>query len=779
MKASHYPQDWPDIDTALFNRSVKLFSAVKNLLSVKFQLYADTQLLQGDIFLFNHFSRFETFIPQLLIFEKTGAYSCAIASGEFFKEDSVLANYLQHVGVFPHDHPRLFAMLAGQILRGRKVVVFPEGGMVKDRRVIDKHGEYSVYSRIAGNRRKQHTGPAVLGQGVEALKAAIRHAFQHEQVERLQHWKEILQFDSLDELMATAMKPTLIVPANITFYPIRASENLLFKSVELFADSLSLRQAEELIIEGNILLRDTDMDIRMSSPVNPCCVWDWRTHKLMELIAADIQEPEDVFQLRSAPRNWKQRLLGYFFHKNAQCSRNRYMEKIYANVTVNLSHLASTLIMILIGDKRRAIEKSRFYGVLYIAIKHLQNNPDIHLHRSLLDPDEYGELAQGVSARFDQFICIAKQAELLTEQDLCYRFLPKLCADHDIDSIRLENPIAVYNNEAAPLRSVRNALLEAECAYSSMDAQQWAAWHFDDEHLQLALEQERYRCSGDGDFYCLETAVADPAPFLIKPKDGNGFGVLLIHGLLASPAELRDYGRHLAEQGYTVLGVRLKGHGTSPFALRDTSYEQWFDSVRRGFNILKSHCARLCLVGFSTGGALALKLAVEQHPEILGVVAISVPVKFVNPAFMLVPLLHNANTLVRWLSSYEGVKPFIDNTPEHPDINYCSTPIRALYELRRLIQALEALLPDVATPTLLLYADRDPVVATDPSAAAVFEWLGAAEKTLHIIESDRHGILMENIGNIWALIDEFLIRRRSNLAVSYQAHATTTQETVS
>lgn len=779
MKASHYPQDWPDIDTALFNRSVKLFSAVKNLLSVKFQLYADTQLLQGDIFLFNHFSRFETFIPQLLIFEKTGAYSCAIASGEFFKEDSVLANYLQHVGVFPHDHPRLFAMLAGQILRGRKVVVFPEGGMVKDRRVIDKQGEYSVYSRIAGNRRKQHTGPAVLGQGVEALKAAIRHAFQHEEVERLQHWKEILQFDSLDELMATALKPTLIVPANITFYPIRASENLLFKSVELFADSLSLRQAEELIIEGNILLRDTDMDIRMSSPVNPCCVWDWRTHKLMELIAAEIREPDDVFQLRSAPRNWKQRLLGYFFHKNAQCSRNQYMEKIYANVTINLSHLASTLIMNLIGDKRHAIEKSRFYGVLYIAIKHLQNNPDIHLHRSLLDPDEYGELAQGVSARFDQFICIAKQAELLTEQDGCYRFLPKLCADHDIDSIRLENPIAVYNNEAAPLRSVRNALLEAECAYSSMDAQQWAAWHFDDEHLQLALEQERYRCSGDGEFYCLETAVADPAPFFIKPEDGNGFGVLLIHGLLASPAELRDYGRHLAEQGYTVLGVRLKGHGTSPYALRDTSYEQWFDSVRRGFNILKSHCARLCLVGFSTGGALALKLAVEQHPEILGVVAISVPVKFVNPAFMLVPLLHNANTLVRWLSSFEGVKPFIDNTPEHPDINYCSTPIRALYELRRLIQALEALLPDVATPTLLLYSDRDPVVATDPSAAGVFELLGAAEKTLHIIESDRHGILMENIGNIWALIDEFLIRRRSNLAVSYQAYATTTQETVS
>jgi hypothetical protein len=44
----------------------------------------------------------------------------------------------------------------------------------------------------------------------------------------------------------------------------------LFKSVALFSDNMSLRQSEELLIEGNILLKNTDMDIRMSSPVNPC-----------------------------------------------------------------------------------------------------------------------------------------------------------------------------------------------------------------------------------------------------------------------------------------------------------------------------------------------------------------------------------------------------------------------------------------------------------------------------------------------------------------------------
>jgi len=763
MNSLIYSEDWPDLDKALYLRSVKLFSAVKNLLSVKLELYADTKVLQGDIFLFNHFSRFETFIPQFLIYEKTGAYSCAIGSGEFFKEKNILSDYLQHVGVYPHDHSRLFAMLAGQILRGRKVIIFPEGGMVKDRRVIDKKGEYSIYSRITGNRRKLHTGPAVLGQGVEAIKAAIRHAFSENRIERLQHWQEQLHFDNLNELLAAAHKPTLIVPANITFYPIRASENLLFKSIELFSGGLSLRQSEELLIESNILLKDTDMDIRMGRPVNPCCVWDWRTHFIMDKVAPDIQDLDHVFKLRTDAKNWKERLLEHDFIKNAQCARDHYMEEIYANLTVNISHLASTLIMSLIGAKRRHIEKCRFYTVLYVAIKNLQKNTEIHLHRSLLNPDDYGGLPHGVSTRFDQFICFAKKAELIAERDGCYHFLPKLCEDYDFDRIRLENPIAVYSNEAAPLHTVREALLAADAESRSMDPYRMAAWNFEDEQLGLAFERQIYGSRHNGALKLQETASADPSPFFIQPREPNGFGILLIHGLLASPAELREYGRYLADQGYTVLGIRLKGHGTSPYALRDVSFEQWFENVQKGFNLLKVYCSRLFVIGFATGGALALKLAAESHVEIIGQVVVSVSITFVNPAFMLAPLLYNANALVRWVSSFEGVKPFFEHMPEHPDINYRNTPVRAWFELRRLIHQLEPLLPRIETPTLVMYADQDPVVSPQ-SAEIVFNKLGAAQKALRQIKSDRHGILMENIGHTWAVIDDFLSLYRQGQA---------------
>ena len=754
-----YPDDWSDIDTILYNRSVKVFSSVKKMLSVKMKLHADTQIQQGDIFLFNHFSRFETFIPQFLIYEKSGAYSCAIASGEFFQEDTVLARYLKSVGVFPHDHKRLFPLLAGQILRGRKVIVFPEGGMVKDHRVMDHHGQYNIYSRMTGERRKHHTGPAVLAQGLEAFKTTVRNAYNAKNHDQLLRWKEQLHLDSLDQLLTSALKPTLIVPANITFYPIRSDDNLLLNAVDLFSNGLSRRQTEELLIEGNILLKNTDMDIRMGTPVDPYKVWHWWNRYLLDLVASEFTTLDDVFALHAHPKNWKQKLLGTYFKKAASDTRNQYMEEIYANVTINLSHLASTLIMYCVEQGQLQIERQRFFTTLYIAVKHLQNNSKIYLHRSLLNPEAYTDLITGSSQRFEHFIEAAKASSLIIEQDCCYHFLPKLLLEHDFDAIRLENLIAVYDNEAEPISEVRETLINALAEVDQTTPQQLAAWHFEDEYRELAWEQHLYSKKRYDDINERETADEDPLPFFLEPEQSNGIGILLIHGLLASPAELRAYGEYLVAQGYNVFGVRLKGHGSSPYALRDTSWKDWYASVLRGFNILKAHCQHVFVTGFSTGGALALKLASEQYPEIIGVTAVAVPLKFINPTFMLVSLLHGTNKLVDWVSAYEGVKAFIENSPEHPAINYRNTPVRSLYELRLLIQHMEECLPKISIPKLIIYADNDPVVAFK-SAAEIMNKLSGANKELCVINADRHGILMENLGDTWGIIDKFMTDRQ-------------------
>jgi esterase/lipase len=82
-------------------------------------------------------------------------------------------------------------------------------------------------------------------------------------------------------------------------------------------------------------------------------------------------------------------------------------------------------------------------------------------------------------------------------------------------------------------------------------------------------------------------------------------------------------------------------------------------------------------------------------------------------------------------------------------------PVHGLYELQVLLGKLEERLQDVHCPTLVLQADRDPVV--DPnSATTIMNKLGSENKRLEMIASERHGILYGDVGDTRKLITEYL-----------------------
>jgi len=755
-KKAHYA-DLKDIDQKTYDWSIRVVRSLTKMLKVNMKLHAEQQIQQGDIFLCNHFSRFETFIPQFLIYQETGEYCCAIASAEFFKQDTVFANYLNSIGVIPHNHQDLFLNLARQVFQGRKIIIFPEGGMVKDHRVIDNQGNYSIYSRISGERRKQHTGAAVLAQGIDAFKVAVRYAYCHKNQQQLTAWQTELKLDSLDQLLTISLKPTLIIPANITFYPIRSSDNFLLKGVEFFSHGLTTRQTEELLIEGNLMFKDTDMDLRMGQPIDPHQIWQGWELSLFNQICYRLNSLSDAFSLYSSGKHLPQKLFAHLFKKNAKLIRNQYMEEIYLNVTVNLSHLASRLIMHCMACGQLKINKQHFYTTLYICIKQLQQHRQIHLHRSLLNPDEYNGLIVGKSQRFEQFIAVAESSELIISTEDDYLFSAKLCEEYDFDTIRMENLIAVYSNEVAPIKVVHDTLVSCYQQSPQISAKQLAEWIFDDEIIALAWDKSCFTKPCYQDINQRETASENPAPFLLKPKIANGAGILLIHGLLASPAELKDYAHHLVDQGYVVFAVRLKGHGTSPYDLRTRTYEDWFKSVQRGLKIISAYCQTVTVIGFSTGGALAFALAAEHPKQVVAVVAVAVPIKLVDKSFLFVPLLHRTNRLVKWVSSIEGVKPFLEHDSEHQTVNYRSVPVKSLYELGRLIDETEKLLPHIIIPSLLVYADEDHVVDKE-SADILMRQLNHSDKALVMVHADQHGILMDNINHTWEVIDRFLNR---------------------
>ena len=741
-----------EINPATYEWTSRLFTLLRKVLAVNLKLHhRDAQIADGDIFLFNHFARFETFIPQYLIYIETGDYCRSIAGREFFVEGDPFSNYLIRVGAVPDDLPDLLPFLAREILRGRKVVVFPEGGMVKDKRVLDTKGAYSVYSRSAEARRKQHTGAAVLGLALEAFKRTVQRAHQAGDSRRIDAWADALGIEGGDGLLEAVRRPTRIVPANITFYPIRVSDNLLRKGAEILNRGLSRRLSEELLIEGNILLRDTDMDIRLGQPVRVADCWRWFDRRLIERVTPKLESLRDAFALNPAMGTWDRRLLARRLRRNAMRLRDDYMHRMYMGVTVNLSHLASSLVLGLVDRDVVSVESDRFRRMLYLAVKRVQSESDIHLHRSLRNPEAYRGLLDGECFGLEQFLRTTSKMDLVDRADGEYRFAPKLRAEHEFDEVRLENLVEVYANEAAPLGGVGRAVREALDGDGLAAPESLAMLRFDDSLIAYEWDRRAYSKPRHREINDAETATASGEPYLLMPTKPRPLGIVLVHGFLASPAELREFGRELHARGYPVLGVRLKGHGTSPWDLRERSWQDWLASVRRGFAIMSALAPRVAMVGFSTGGALALILGAERPSTLAGVVAASVPMRFQDRGMRFVPLVHGANRLVRWVSSFEGIKPFQVNESEHPHINYRHMPVRGLYELTLLVDALRKSLPDVTCPVMLLQGTDDPVVVPD-SVESIVEGLRETRVDVKMIHSMRHGIINEDIGGTRAAI---------------------------
>jgi carboxylesterase len=91
-------------------------------------------------------------------------------------------------------------------------------------------------------------------------------------------------------------------------------------------------------------------------------------------------------------------------------------------------------------------------------------------------------------------------------------------------------------------------------------------------------------------------------------------GVLLVHGFLGSPADLGYLPWRLRERGLTVRALRLPGHGTGPSVLDDVSPQEYLDAVETARRELSAQCARVSVVGFSFGGALAIRSAADRRP---------------------------------------------------------------------------------------------------------------------------------------------------------------------
>src|SRR5499427_9382552 len=102
--------------------------------------------------------------------------------------------------------------------------------------------------------------------------------------------------------------------------------------------------------------------------------------------------------------------------------------------------------------------------------------------------------------------------------------------------------------------------------------------------------------------------------YVMEP-DGKPVGVVvLLHGLTDSPYSLRHVAQRYRDHGFVAIGLRLPGHGTVPAGLTDVRWEDWMAATRLAVREARRSVpepAPLHLVGFSNGGALAMKYSLD------------------------------------------------------------------------------------------------------------------------------------------------------------------------
>src|SRR4051812_46399957 len=108
--------------------------------------------------------------------------------------------------------------------------------------------------------------------------------------------------------------------------------------------------------------------------------------------------------------------------------------------------------------------------------------------------------------------------------------------------------------------------------------------------------------------FAFQTGTGNKSPISIA---GDTRGVLCLHGLTGTPFEVRPLAEALGAAGYSVEVPLLSGHGATLRDLAGTQWSDWLASAERGMDDLQRRTGGrpICVVGFSMGGLLALRLA--------------------------------------------------------------------------------------------------------------------------------------------------------------------------
>jgi esterase/lipase/1-acyl-sn-glycerol-3-phosphate acyltransferase len=701
---------------------------LENLSKARVELHGTENIPKGSlIFVINHFTRLETFLMPYYLFKQVGLPIWSLAASELFV--GAFGRYLESVGAVSTDHPDRDRLIVRTLLANEAGwIVFPEGRMVKSKKIVEK-GRYMI--SYAGGKHPPHTGAAFLALRTEFYRQRLLHLSQSAP----QELARLLPLFNLATTEQISRQGTFIVPVNITYYPLRARVNILNQIAQHLVEHLPDGVTEELMTEGAMLISGVDIDIRFGDPI------DIAPYLHKRAILDDLRSPrsfdfDDTLPCLKALRHAALKIM------------KRYMDAIYALTTVNHDHVFASLLK---HSPTNTIDLHNFRRRAFLIIAQGTGGPPVPLHHSLRTNQSHLLLEDSFNKLAD-FLSVAEEKGVLVRSGATIRRnRPKLSKIFDFNRARIDNPIAVIANEVEPLVRLQKRISRLAWLPGFMLRRRLVRYFRENASREFEADYHRYYLEGES------KPMSIGRPELLRGRS-RSIGVVLSHGYMAAPEEVRTLAEFLAGKGFWVYTPRLKGHGTAPEDLARCSYQDWIFSMEEGYLLMRNLCRKVVLGGFSTGAALALELASRTSGmgDVLGVFAVSTPLRLQYLASKLVPVVDTWNRIMEKVHLGDAKREFVENQPENPHINYLRNPIAGVRELERLMDYLEPKLSDICVPALVVQSSRDPVV--NPSGSTrLFELLGSEDKRYEVFNYPRHGILLgEGSHRVHRVIGEFI-----------------------
>lgn len=212
-------------------------------------------------------------------------------------------------------------------------------------------------------------------------------------------------------------------------------------------------------------------------------------------------------------------------------------------------------------------------------------------------------------------------------------------------------------------------------------------------------------------------------------------GVLILHGYTGYQETVSGLVPHLEAAGLPYRMPALRGHWTRPEDLAGVTAQHWHDDALAAFEDLRREADRVVIVALSMGGLVGLWLAMERPTEIAGMVSVATALRFQDPLAPLCGLM--ARLFKQW-----KMPPAPTDCAYGQARNYPSFATDSFVEFYRMAQRIEADLPKVTVPLLILHSHNDRTIKPI-SAQILYDRVASTDKRLVWFERSGHEMMLD------------------------------------